>query len=127
MSVVRSSHLPQDKLSLTLARKLPFVWTQRSNNYAVLSQLPRNKAVLGVAMSRSYRQFFKDKHNTTTHHRKPRSLGGKSEPRNLSELIKDHHVAWHCLFHNWTPEQIAHAINTYFLDPDYEFVCVRKR
>ena len=67
------------------------------------------------------------KRHTTTHHKKPRSLGGTSEPRNLSELIQSHHEAWHTLFQNWTPEQIAFAINTYYLDPDYEFKVVRKQ
>ena len=66
------------------------------------------------------------KRHTTTHHRKPRSLGGKTEPRNISELIQSHHEAWHTLFQNWTPEQIAFAINTYYLDPDFRFVCVKK-
>ena len=66
------------------------------------------------------------KRHTTTHHRKPRSLGGTSECRNIVELIQSHHEAWHTLFQNWTPEQIAFAINSYYLDPDYYFV-VRKK
>jgi hypothetical protein len=62
----------------------------------------------------------------TTHHRKPRSIGGKSEPRNLSRLAGNKHSAWHLLFQNWTAEAIAEEINRLYLDPDYEFIAIRK-
>ena len=60
------------------------------------------------------------------HHRKPRSLGGTSESRNMSEVPSNKHEAWHTLFYNLRPPDIAHLINQYYLDPDYEFV-VRRR
>lgn len=63
----------------------------------------------------------------TTHHRKPRSLGGSSNDRNLSEIPHDKHVAWHLLFINWDPFRIAEEINAKYLDPDYEFVARRKK
>jgi hypothetical protein len=62
----------------------------------------------------------------TTHHRKPRSIGGKSEPRNVVRIPGNKHAAWHLLFSNFTPEQIAQLISETYLDPDYEFIAIRK-
>lgn len=62
----------------------------------------------------------------TTHHRKPRSIGGKSEPRNLARIPGNKHAAWHALFSNQTAEEIAATINATFLDPDYEFIAIRR-
>jgi len=62
----------------------------------------------------------------TIHHKKPRSLGGHSDNRNLSFVPKYLHRSWHNLFSNYTPETIASIINEKWLDPDYEFV-VRKK
>lgn len=62
----------------------------------------------------------------TTHHRKPRSIGGKSEPRNIVRIPGNKHAAWHLLFANFTPEEIARLITETYLDPDYEFIAIRK-
>lgn len=58
------------------------------------------------------------------HHRKPRSLGGDDSDRNLSYVTRDRHEAWHRLFSNWSPGQIARHINAMWLDPDYKLVVV---
>ena len=60
----------------------------------------------------------------STHHRRPRSLGGDNSERNLIELPRSRHCAWHTLFQNWTPERIADEINNRYLDPDVKFVAV---
>ena len=60
------------------------------------------------------------------HHRKPTSIGGGNDERNLSEIPRRKHEAWHILFFNASPELIAWIINKHYLDPDYEMV-VRKR
>ena len=60
----------------------------------------------------------------STHHRKPRSQGGKSNAENLSELPRSRHAAWHNLFQNWTPDRIAEEINDRYLDPDFKMVAV---
>jgi hypothetical protein len=60
------------------------------------------------------------------HHRKPRSIGGRNEPRNRVLLPCKKHDAWHLLFANFTPERIAEEINRLYLDPDYVIVA-RKR
>jgi hypothetical protein len=62
----------------------------------------------------------------STHHRKPRSLGGESNERNLIELPRSKHCAWHTLFRNFTPERIAQEINERYLDPSWSFVAVKK-
>jgi len=61
----------------------------------------------------------------TVHHRKPRSLGGGDSRRNRTKLRSDKHKAWHLLFTNFQPHQIAEEINQKYLDPDYKFVVVR--
>ncbi len=60
------------------------------------------------------------------HHRKPRSIGGKNDARNISYIPRTHHDAWHLLFQNWPAQKIAERINHWFLDPDYEIVVRRK-
>jgi hypothetical protein len=62
----------------------------------------------------------------TRHHRKPRSIGGKSEPRNVVQIPGNKHAAWHLLFRNFPAQEIARLITEMYLDPDYEFIAVRK-
>jgi len=69
----------------------------------------------------SYRTI---RESDSTHHRKPKSLGGDSSERNLTELPRSKHAAWHTLFRNFTPERIAQEINERYLDPNYRFVVV---
>jgi len=44
----------------------------------------------------------------------------------MIELPQHLHQAWHDLFQAQTPERIAYLITTYYLDPDYEMVAVKK-
>jgi hypothetical protein len=60
------------------------------------------------------------------HHRKPKSLGGTGEPRNIIWLPTKKHDAFHLLFANKTPQEIADEISTFYLDPDFELVARRK-
>lgn len=60
------------------------------------------------------------------HHRKPRSLGGSSKDFNISLVPPESHAAWHKLFKNYEPDVIATIINETWLDPDFEFVCVKR-
>ena len=120
--------------------ELPLLQPKFNHNNAVLPDLPNDSPVLGVEMShwnqgnpfyhyeegKAKKARREAKRHTTTHHRKPRSLGGTDEPRNISELIESHHQSWHTLFQNWSPEQIAFAINHYYLDPDFEFKVIKK-
>jgi len=61
---------------------------------------------------------------TDKHHRKCRSLGGLNEPRNISEVPRNKHEAYHLLFSNLTAPQIADVLNMFWLDPDYFMVAV---
>jgi hypothetical protein len=64
---------------------------------------------------------------TTTHHRKPVSIGGAiNDPRNKSSVERGKHDAWHKLFACKEARTICEIINAKFLDPDYEFVCIKK-
>lgn len=62
----------------------------------------------------------------TEHHRKPQSVGGSNDPRNISYISDAKHQAWHILFANLEAKDIATLINTVYLDPDYEFVVARR-
>ena len=61
-----------------------------------------------------------------SHHRKPRSLGGLYSPRNISRVSAKKHAAYHLLFANSTPQQIAQILNETWVDPDYEFFVQKK-
>ena len=61
------------------------------------------------------------------HHRKPRSLGGKNDDRNMAHVSVSRHMAWHQLFRNYTPQEIADVINETWLDPDFYFSVKQRR
>lgn len=61
------------------------------------------------------------------HHRKCRSNGGKTTERNISDVAVPHHRAWHLLFGNRQPKDIADYINGVWIDPDYMFICVNRK
>jgi len=60
------------------------------------------------------------KKTITKHHRKPTSIGGSDQERNISFVEEQKHRAWHLLFSNMTAAEIAREINKTWLDPDYE-------
>lgn len=62
----------------------------------------------------------------TRHHRKPKSLGGTTERKNVSKIPHKKHVAWHVLFGNAPAHRIAEEINRYYIDPDYRLVIERR-
>jgi hypothetical protein len=61
------------------------------------------------------------------HHRKPRSLGGGDENENISVVTLLQHQSFHNLFSNLTPPVIAQILNQKWIDPEYEFVCVKRK
>lgn len=81
-------------------------------------------------MSWGARRFEHEEHHhresESTHHRKPRALGGKSDNRNLTELPISKHRAWHTLFRDFDPIRICQEINERYLDPDWEMTVYRK-
>ena len=63
-----------------------------------------------------------------THHRRPKAQGGDNSPRNIKKVPVDKHECWSKLFPgHMTPEEIAKSINRTWLDPDFMFICVRRK
>lgn len=60
------------------------------------------------------------------HHRKCLSLGGSSHPENISIVDAKTHQAYHRLFGNMRPYQIAEELNRVWIDPAFTFKCLRK-
>lgn len=58
------------------------------------------------------------------HHRLPRSRGGKNNPDNISIVKQDVHRAYHLMFGNATPEELAAILNLTWIDPDKKLVVV---
>ncbi len=60
------------------------------------------------------------------HHRRCRSNHGSNDESNISMVSVKKHQAWHTLFQAMTPEMICDEINRVWLDPDYEFICIKR-
>lgn len=61
------------------------------------------------------------------HHRRCRSKGGTNHPSNISVVKNNQHRAYHVLFGNKDPEEIAEILNVTWISPDCYFICVRRR
>ena len=61
---------------------------------------------------------------TDLHHRKPRSRGGTNSSHNVVRVCRNKHRAWHRLFMNYDPKQIAKIITDTYMDPDYYMVAI---
>ena len=59
------------------------------------------------------------------HHRRPRSMGGDNSDRNISIVNAKQHRAYHVLFFNKDPIEIARLLNEYWIDPDWHFIAVK--
>ena len=75
-------------------------------------------------------QIFK--HKLTQHHRLPRSRGGDgvtpSGRDNISIVKESEHRAYHHLFENGTPDEVAKILTDRWIDPDWEIIArPRKR
>ena len=70
---------------------------------------------------------IKKEKGESLHHRCPQSLGGQKTKENISVVDIKKHECWHTLFANMTPYEIAKVINSVWLDPSYQFLCVNKR
>jgi len=62
----------------------------------------------------------------TKHHRIPKSLGGPNSPSNISIVPLSKHRAYHVLFTNMTPGEMAAYLTAVWIDSDYEMVVRRK-
>ena len=59
----------------------------------------------------------------TRHHRVCRSHK-RGVPHNIVKVKKIDHTAWHVLFGNLKPHDIAEVINKW-IDPNYMYICVK--
>lgn len=69
----------------------------------------------------------KVKQPLTEHHRKCRSKGGSNSSHNISMVPQHKHQAYHLLFANHEPPEIARILNNIYIDPDWELIPIRKR
>ncbi len=60
---------------------------------------------------------------TEEHHRRPRSLGGKSNSGNISYVIPKHHKYWHTLFGNMNAYQITDELIMHYKPSHINLVC----
>lgn len=63
----------------------------------------------------------------TVHHKLMKSQGGDNSPRNISIVPLNKHRAFHLLFGNKRPHEIADVLNNIWLDPAYKFITVRRK
>lgn len=68
----------------------------------------------------------KNRRPLSRHHRHPQSLGGTDEPNNIIMVPVTKHRAWHTLFNNLPPEQIAKTISETWISTDYVMIAVHK-
>jgi hypothetical protein len=66
------------------------------------------------------------KRSITRHHRTTRSSGGDNSDRNISYVQEQHHRAWHLLFKDASPEEIAQQLRDVWLPDTYEVIIRRK-
>ena len=60
------------------------------------------------------------------HHRKCRSHGGSDEGENISIVDERQHKAYHLLFGNMRPQQVADKLNGVYIDPEFKLIVVRR-
>jgi hypothetical protein len=60
----------------------------------------------------------------TRHHKKPKSLGGMDNHENIIMVDDKLHKAFHRVFFNMNPEQIAWELNHNWIDPNWTLVAV---
>ena len=60
------------------------------------------------------------------HHRKPTSTGGRNTPENISVVSRQSHRAYHILFSNMPPWEVARILTKTWIDPEYYLVSVRR-
>lgn len=61
---------------------------------------------------------------TSRHHRRPKSLFGSSEPPNTIRVPHKKHEAYHLLFGNKHPTEIALLLTETWIDPAYKMIAV---
>lgn len=68
-----------------------------------------------------------DREQKTVHHRKPRSKGGTDHPENISQVKRKFHEAYHLLFADKSPQQVATILTDIWIDPAWELTATLKK
>lgn len=61
------------------------------------------------------------------HHRKPTSRGGGNDKRNIIVVPQNHHRAYHLLFGNMIPKEMAKTLTGTWIDPDFYLVAIPRK
>jgi hypothetical protein len=61
------------------------------------------------------------------HHRLPRSKGGRNNPENTSVVPINEHRAYHQLFRNHLPKEVASILTEKWIDPAYYLVAIPRQ
>ena len=67
------------------------------------------------------------KKKKTGHHRKPRSTGGSNDRENISWVTDHEHRAYHMLFDNKPPREVARILTKRWIDPEWVLIAQKKR
>ena len=73
------------------------------------------------------RPVVRSRSKLSRHHRKCRSHGGTNHPTNISVVPQSQHRAFHTVFGNRTPHEIAEYLSNVWIDPTYKLVVVKRR
>ena len=63
----------------------------------------------------------------TIHHRKPKSKGGDDTVGNLSTVKRKFHEAYHLLFADKSPEEVASLLTDIWIDPAWKLTATLKK
>ena len=64
------------------------------------------------------------KHSMTKHHRCTISHGGSNDPENISYVQEQAHRAFHLLFADMSPEDVARELNKVWISKNWVMVAV---
>ena len=83
-------------------------------------------------MRKYEKPYFKPEPKRERHHRHPKSRkasysGHINEDRNISVLRHDYHKAYHLLFGNLLPDEMAELLNDVYISPDYYLVAFPRK
>lgn len=67
------------------------------------------------------------RHAKDNHHRKSRSMGGTNVSRNISRVPVHLHRAYHLLFANMLPQNVAKLLTETWIDPDVYLVAIPRK
>lgn len=67
------------------------------------------------------------KHHRDNHHRLPTSKGGTNDPSNISRVKITEHRAYHQLFRNLLPQEVAAILTKTWIDPAYYLVAIPRQ